>query len=99
MSGTIRVVPDPIPAQTVKRFVWAWLEDKQPSFSWPYPSEAEARRFHPPSKAALLELVIPRAETLAAIRADTWGDDETTEPEIPAPDTETGTPLPPPPAT
>ena len=93
MSGTVRIVPDPVPAATVKRYVWVHLEDKLPVFSWPYPTEAEARRFHPPRKAALLELVIPRDETLAAIRADTWGEEP-----APAPDTSTGEPLPPPPA-
>ena len=92
MSGLVRIVPDPVPPVTVKRYVWCHVEDKQPVFSWPYPTEAEARRFHPNAKAALLELVIPRGETLAAIKADTWGEDET---ELPPPDTETGEPLPP----
>lgn len=74
MTGTIRVVPVPEPATTVSRFCWVWIRDKEPQLGYPYESEEEARRVgHPPKKAALLELVLPRDEVLAAIQGDTWG--------------------------
>lgn len=72
MSGTVRVIPVPQPPDTVSRFAWVWLEDKQPRIGYPYPTEDEARRVGHPlgRKAALLELVLPRAEILAAIQSD-----------------------------
>lgn len=73
MSGIVRVLPDPLPPETVSRFAWIWLEARQPRIGFPYATEAEARRIGKPPghRAALLELVLPRDEVLAAIRADT----------------------------
>ncbi len=70
MSGVLRVLPDPLPPDTVSRFVWIWLDGKAPRLGYPYADEAEARRVgKPQGRAALLELVLPRAEVLAAIQA------------------------------
>jgi hypothetical protein len=82
VSGTVRVLPDPVPSATVTRYVWVWLEDKTPQLSYAYASEAEARRVGRPERkrAALLELVLPRDEVLAAIRADRALDDPLAEP-------------------
>jgi len=79
-SGSVRVVPDPIPPATVTRYVWAYLEDRELLLSYAFKTEEEARRIGRPTRpdgtpkrAALLELVLPRDEIRAAIEADTPG--------------------------
>lgn len=73
MSGVVRVLPDPVPTNVVTRYGWIWLEDKTPRLGYLFTDEDEARRLGKPrgKRAALLELVLPRDEILAAIQADT----------------------------
>jgi hypothetical protein len=73
VAGDVRIVHDPEPPDTVSRFAWVWVENKIPEIGYPYRTEAEARRVgRPPvARAVLLELVLPRAEIVAALQAQT----------------------------
>jgi hypothetical protein len=66
----VRILPDPVPPETVSRYAWSWLEGNDPVLGYPYADEDEARRIgRPPAEipAVLVEIVLPRTELCRAI--------------------------------